>query len=70
MSRRSLQRRKILGLKAADGHFGAKHDTHPSQCGGDKAKFASTRPNTVVRGTGRWLGKGAGIGAIVTQPER
>ncbi len=67
MSRRSLKAHNTLGYPLTPGR--TPHDTHPSQCGGDMKRYRSTRPSTIIHGTGRWLGHGGGVGEVVTRPE-
>lgn len=67
MSRRSLQKRKVLGrprVPTGTGIGQPRHEDHGSGCQGDKSKFQSTRPSTTVHGTGKWLNKGSGVGRL------
>ena len=73
MSRRSLKRRKLLGSpaqKRGTGHNLVTHNDYARGCGGDEDKYRATRPSDKVVGTGRWLGKGSGVGETVTLPMR
>lgn len=57
MSRRSLQKEKTRRQLRRVGKIAAK-------------EFESTRPHHTVKGTGKWLKKGEGVGEVVTLPEK
>jgi len=72
MSRRTLQRHKVLGRPAQvlKGRFSPAHPDYGSGCQGDKNRFQTTIPRSKVLGTGQWLGRGLGIGEVVTKPRK